>query len=162
MNLSLSIQIYYHYLYLLLFLSFTLKSLIYFIFYFFIFKSPISLHFYLIFYLSLSSILNFLSFLSLLSLTFFKFYIYNLLSLLLFSCLKIRIYICQHRAIRRERNKEKRENTKFNMVQHTMYVPTSTATLRELFITCTYKSLQGVSIYNTNETQVFTNQAMWD
>ena len=74
---------YYHYLYLLIFLSFTLKSLIY-----FIFKSLISLK-KIISYLSLSSILNFLS---VLSLTFFKFYIYNSLSFLLFSCLKIGIY----------------------------------------------------------------------
>jgi len=57
---------------------------------------------------------------------------------------------------------EERKDTKFNVVQHTMFVPTSTATLGELFITCTHKSLQGVSIYNTNETQVFINQVMWD
>ena len=39
---------------------------------------------------------------------------------------------------RRERNKGKKEkDTQFNVVQHTMYVPTSTATLGELFITCT-------------------------
>ena len=47
-----------------------------------IFSIFLSLNFYLISCLSLSSILNFLSFLSL---TFFKFYIYNSLSLLLFS-----------------------------------------------------------------------------
>ena len=32
---------------------------------------------------------------------------------------------------------ETKKETKFNVVQHTMYVPTSTATLGEPFITCT-------------------------
>ena len=58
--------------------------------------------------------------------------------------------------------KGKREKIQsFNVVQHTMYVPASTATLGELLFLA-HKSLQGVFIYNTNETQVFTNQAMWD
>ena len=50
----------------------------------------------------------------------------------------------------------KREKTQnFNVIQHIMYVLTSTTgTLKELFITCIFKNLQNVSIYNTNEIQI--------
>ena len=50
--------------------------------------------------------------------------------------------------MRRERNKEKREKIKFKVIQHTIYVPTSTATLRELLLLAHIKAYK-VSLYIT-------------